>query len=39
MDKIETVILDFDGTIADTKNSIIQYHTSYIRNIGALQGQ
>ena len=24
MNKIETVILDFDGTIADTKNSIIQ---------------
>ena len=24
MDKIETVILDFDGTIADTKSSIIQ---------------
>ena len=24
MNKIETVILDFDGTKADTKNSIIQ---------------
>ena len=24
MNKIETVILDFDETIADTKNSIIQ---------------
>ena len=29
MNKIETVILDFDGTIADTKNSIIQtIHTT-----------
>ena len=38
MNKIETVILDFDGTIADTKNSIIQTIQATLEILGLPKG-